>query len=489
MPLRCPALTNAFKSNQSKTMKSIQHLRFILTATAVMASLYAAAPARAMGGVEPLTEILDGPGSAGLGFVTRIEASPYQGGGTRYDLLPLYLYEGERLFLHANRAGVKLMNNADSGNGSRLDLFVEQRLEGFPVGDGLPASLAGMAPRDSGVDLGLSYRYRQSWGTLQAELVHDIGKTSRGSEARLGYSYGWRSGAWSLRPTVSVSFRDAKLNNYYYGVLPGEATASRPAYAPGAGVNSQIGLYGSYDLSQRWRLLGGVSATYLGNSVKDSPIVQKRVLPAVYIGAAYDFGGHKREWAEDDSPTYFKALYGKASEPSCHLAKIITARCFSTASTNPTSISSIQVGKPFINQLNGWPLDFAGYVGITHHNDRGLQSNGLQLDVFMKAIYSGFPWSDRVKTRLGLGVGLSAAQRVPYAEVSSQAGKTTSRLLNYLDPTLDISLGDLIGSRALKNTYLGFGVSHRSGIFGASRLLGNVNGGSNYIYTYIETSL
>ena len=109
----------------------------------------------------------------------------------------------------------------------------------------------------------------------------------------------------------------------------------------------------------------------------------------------------------------------------------------------------------------------------------------------MKAIYSGFPWSDRVKTRLGLGVGLSAAQRVPYIEATSQAasGKPASRLLNYLDPSIDVSVGDLIGVRALKDTYLGFGVSHRSGIFGGSRLLGNVNGGSNYIYTYLETIL
>ena len=439
--------------------------------------------------MEPLTDILDGAGSAGLGFVTRIEASPYRGAGTRYDLLPLYLYEGERIFLHANRAGLKLMNDGDHGRGARLDLFIEQRLEGFPVGDRLPASLAGMAPRDSGVDLGLAYSYREPWGTLKAELVQDIGKTSRGREASLGYSYGWRSGPWSLQPSVRVAFRSAKLNNYYYGVLPSEATADRPAYAPGAGVNSQIGLYASYDLSQRWRLLAGASATYLGNSIKDSPIVQKRVLPALYIGAAYDFGGHKREWAEENSPTYVKVLYGKATEPSCHLAKIITARCFSTASVNPTSISGIQLGKPFINQVNGWPLDLAGYVGITHHEERGLQANGLQVDLFMKASYTGFPWSHRVKTRLGLGVGLSAAQRVPYTEVSSQAGKTTSRLLNYLDPTLDISLGDLVGSRALKNTYIGFGVSHRSGIFGSSRLLGNVNGGSNYLYTYLETAL
>ena len=472
-------------------MKKIPPARFVLCAAALMVSAFVARPAHAIGGTEPLTEILNTPGSAGLGFVTRMEASPYKGGGTRYDLLPLYLYEGDRLFLHANRVGLKLLNQGDRGEGSRLDLFVEQRLEGFSIDNRLPPSLAGMGARESGLDLGLSYRYRQPWGMLQAEYVHDVGNTSRGNEARLGYSYDWRSGAFSLRPSVSVHLRDARLNNYYYGVRPGEAAAGRPAYAPGAGVNTQVGIYGAYDVSERWRLLGGVSAIYLGRGAKDSPIIQKRVLPAVYLGAVYDFGGHKREWAEENTPTYFKALYGKAAEPSCHLAKIITARCFSTASTNATSISGIQVGKPFINKLNGWPLDFAGYVGVTHHDERGLQSSGLQLDVFMKAIYSGFPWSDRMKTRLGLGVGLSAAQRVPYAEVTSQGsgGKSTSKLLSYLDPTIDVSLGDLFGSRALKETYLGFGVSHRSGVFGSSRLLGNVNGGSNYIYTYIETAL
>jgi len=452
----------------------------------LLGGLCVAAPALAGGNTEPITDILPATGSAGLGVVTRVERSPYKDAGTRYDLLPLYLYEGERLFLHANRGGVKLLN----GDERRLDLFVEQRLEGFPT-ERLPASLAGMSARDSAIDLGLGYRWRQPWGTLQAELVHDIGNTYKGNEFRLGYSYDWRSGPWMLRPSLTVAFRDAKLNNYYYGVEPGEATAARPAYAPGAGVQTSLGLYGSYDLTERWRLLAGVSATFLGNKVKDSPIVQKSVLPAVYVGAAYDFGGHKREWAENDTPTYFKLLYGKSTEDGCHLAKIITAQCLSTAKTNATSITGIQVGKPFLNNVNGWPLDFIGYVGLTHHNERGLQPNGVQLDLFMKAVYSGFPWSERVKTRLGLGVGVSWAQRAPYIEASSLAanGKQASRVLNFLDPTLDVSLGDLIGYRPLKETYIGFGVSHRSGIFGSSRLLGNVNGGSNYIYTYVETAL
>ena len=148
----------------------------------------------------------------------------------------------------------------------------------------------------------------------------------------------------------------------------------------------------------------------------------------------------------------------------------------------------VQVGKPLVEKLNGWPVDFVGYVGLTHHNERGLQANGTQLDVFVKGFYYGFPWSDRVKTRLGWGLGLSTAQRVPYTEVNSQKDKTTSRLLNYVDPTIDVSVGDLMDSRRLKDTFVGIGVSHRSGVFGASRLLGGVSGGSNYIYTYLETA-
>ena len=441
----------------------------------------------AAGDTEPLTDILNTPGSAGLGLALRATSSPYLDGGTRYDLLPLNLYEGQRLFLHANRAGVKLFNDGDRSAGQRLDLFIEQRFEGFPA-EKLPASLSGMASRESGIDLGLAYRLRQSWGTLRAELLRDVGHASGGYEARLGYGYEWRSGPWSLRPDVVVSWRDARLNNYYYGVQANEATVGRAAYAPGSGMQAQLGLYGSYDVSERWRLLAGVSATMLGSSVRSSPIVEKRVLPSIYIGAVYDFGSHQRQWDEPNSPTYVKLLYGKATEDGCHLARIITARCLSTAKVNATSISGIHLGKPFVEKLNGWPLDFAGYVGLTHHNERGLQANGLQLDLYMKASYYGFPWSERVKTRLGLGVGLSAAQRVPYTEVTSQNGKTTSRLLNYLDPTIDISVGDLIGVRALKETYLGFGVSHRSGVFGASQLLGNVSGGSNYIYSYVESA-
>ena len=84
---------------------------------------------------------------------------------------------------------------------------------------------------------------------------------------------------------------------------------------------------------------------------------------------------------------------------------------------------------------------------------------------------------------------MSWAQKIPFVEARDQIarGRNSSKLLNYLDPSIDVSVGDIGGARSLHDTYVGFGVSHRSGIFGSSQILGNVNGGSNYIYTYVES--
>src|SRR4051812_49375334 len=159
---------------------------------------------------------LTAEGGAGLGLAARAESSPYRDGGVRNDLLPLYLYEGKYLYLHAYRAGIKIDRNSGllrRDSGTRFEAFLAHRFEGFPY-DRVPASLAGMAERGPGVDLGFSVEERGSWGTLFAEWTHDVSGASEGSELKAGYAREWRSGALRLRPYITVSARDAKLNNY-----------------------------------------------------------------------------------------------------------------------------------------------------------------------------------------------------------------------------------------------------------------------------------
>jgi outer membrane protein len=279
--------------------------------------------------------------------------------------------------------------------------------------------------------------------------------------------------------------RSARVNNYYYGVPADEATADRPEYLPGGGTDAWLGLYGYYDISRGLRLLGGLGVNLPDSRVRKSPIVRDGNRPTAFVGAAYDFGSYHSAF-EEKEPLIVKLLYGRSTD--CNLNKTITLRCGSIDTVDNTRIAGVELGKTFITRVHGWPLDFVGYVSLLHHDENGLQDNSWQVNAYMKAFYYGFPWSERVRTRIGMGVGVSFAQRVPFVEArdQNQRGQSTSRLLNYLDPSIDISVGDLIGSRALKETYFGIGASHRSGIFGSSRLLGNVNGGSNYIYTYVE---
>ena len=440
-------------------------------------------PLAAHAAPDPLLDLLAVPGSAGLGLMLRAEQSPYKGAVASQDLSPLYLYEGERAYLHGTRAGLKLFEAPRQ----LLSLLLDYRFEGYP-NDHLPAALAGMSTRRPSTDLGLAYRYRSEWGNLDVEVLHDANNINKGSELRLGYSIDWQSGAWHLRPSLILARRNERLNDYYYGVGSSEATALRPAYIPGAGTDWMLGLYGYYDLSLRWRLLAGVGVVLPDAQVRHSPVVRDAAQATFMLGAAYDFGNHK-PYAAPGLPLHVKALYGLSTD--CNLLPIMTLRCTSTRSEDHTRIAGIELGRPLIERVNGWPLDFVGYLGLLHHDENHLQTDSLQLDAYIKAYYYGFPWSDSVRTRLGFGAGFSLAQRVPFVEERDQArrGRNVSKLLNYLDPSIDVSLGDLIGVRAMKETYFGVGASHRSGIFGSARLFGNINGGSNYLYTYVEVKI
>src|SRR5690606_14921477 len=66
------------------------------------------------------------PGQAAIGAVPRAERSPYRGAGTRYDFLPLYLYEGKIAYLRSHSVGLKLVPS----DAWRMEVFLRRRLEG-----------------------------------------------------------------------------------------------------------------------------------------------------------------------------------------------------------------------------------------------------------------------------------------------------------------------------------------------------------------------
>ena len=420
------------------------------------------------------------PGGAGVGFFARVERSAYRGIGARQDFMPLYVYEGSHAYLRSYRVGLK----ADDGPW-RLDLFLARRFEGTPY-DLEPDELPGLERREQGADVGIGLSWRSGPHLVFGEAMRDATAVSHGGEVRAGYRHELGAGRLRLRTQATLGWRNSALNNYYYGVSPGEAAPGRPAYQPGAGAELQLQLTALYRISSAWTAIGGLTVVRRPAGVRDSPIVDREDGQiGGFAGIVYDFSPQARQWPEG-RPTIARVFYGPSS--GCDMLKIVRLNCTKTHDEDQTSVAGFEIGRPVVQRLNGWPLDIALMVGLVRHKERGLQPDFWQVNGYIKAHYYGLPWSHLVRTRIGFGAGLAYARRVPFMEQRDQAirGRDTSKLLNYMDPTIDVSLGDLVRVKRLKDTYVGLGVSHRSGIFGSSQLLGNVDGGSNYIYSYME---
>ena len=112
--------------------------------------------------------------------------------------------------------------------------------------------------------------------------------------------------------------------------------------------------------------------------------------------------------------------------------------------------------------------------------------NVYEFTLYLKLYYNINFAGNRI--RFGFGEGGSYVTDYLAAEVIEERTETPenpkySKYLNYLDISLDIDLGKLLKIDALDNTYLGYTLKHRSGIFG---LINGVSGGSNYNTLSIE---
>ena len=87
---------------------------------------------------------------------------------------------------------------------------------------------------------------------------------------------------------MSATYKNAKLTNYYYGVNATEATANRPAYAPGSALNFAAGVELNYTLSQRSLITIGLDLEHLDNSLRASPLINSNRQWSAFAGVLFD---------------------------------------------------------------------------------------------------------------------------------------------------------------------------------------------------------
>ena len=153
-----------------------------------------------------------------------------------------------------------------------------------------------------------------------------------------------------------------------------------------------------------------------------------------------------------------------------------------------SGLVGLTVGRPIVDDFLDLPIDFTWNLQLIRYFERGDRDDFWGATAHIKAYWKKFPWDKYVRTRLGFAEGVSYVEHVPSIEKEHLKSKdrNTSRLLNYLDVSLDVNARDVIRVEKLESCWLGFAISHRSGVFESVDIFGEVRGGSNYNTGYLE---
>lgn len=218
-----------------------------------------------------------------IGILAGAGQSPFDADETNTGLIPDILIEGDRFSFGTSGLTFDVLEGAG--------LTVSARLAPrWFAAD--PSDVAGLEhlKRDIPIEAGLSARLALGNVTAEAEALHDVSDTHGGTAVNAALSTGISvSNRFTVGARLGATWMDADLATYSYGVLPGEATGSLPAYRVKASVIPSISLNASYALSDTVSLTGGLETSFLPDSVTNSPIVKRETVTSVMLGMRYEF--------------------------------------------------------------------------------------------------------------------------------------------------------------------------------------------------------
>ena len=426
-------------------------------------------------------------GSAALGGAAYIGTANYVGESTHYDQVPLILYQGNRVFAHGTTVGFGLLQN----DWFTIGPLARARLNGVRPDDN--PDLAGIAERKSSIDGGVTAALKTRYGELHATAVRELTNRHDGREFELSYRLPLSFDRWRLTPWLSYRKFDQNLSNYYYGVDQAESTRDRPAYLPGKADNLVYGLNTAYAVSDQFLVFANLGVEEMDDVIAASPIVASSTNKRGFVGASWTFGGQRptpraREGARDGPPLWSWRLHW-AYQLKHNIFPLGMSGILTPSRLTP-GIVPTQLGLSVSRLLRtGTRADLFARAGWIRHFEEPFQDDFNSYTLSMASVVKGYDnYADKVKFRWGLGFGLSYVESYPGQEVQLFVNRRvdSSRLLVYLELTLDFALDRLIKSERLEGCFIGGIITHRSGAFGNSAVLGGVNGGSDWGGIHVE---
>lgn len=219
---------------------------------------------------------------AGIGAI--VGSQPYVGADTRTYVVPMFGYEGKRLYMRGIMGGYRVY----SEGGFSIGPIIQPNFDGYEQEDS-PA-LEGMDDRDWSIDAGVGAFWLTDFGLFGLSGVTDILGQHDGQTLELSYTLRFPVAGFDIIPSMGVRWKSQNLVDYYYGVRPEEAALpSRPPYEASSATDPFVRLAVRRKLGERWTVLTALQYEWLDDEIGDSPIVDEHYDASVLLGLLYSW--------------------------------------------------------------------------------------------------------------------------------------------------------------------------------------------------------
>ncbi|WP_419662266.1 putative MltA-interacting protein precursor [Desulfosarcina variabilis str. Montpellier] len=378
--------------------------------------------------------------------------------GVVNDVVPLIFYENGPLFIDGLEFGYRLFQKEKW----QLSPFARYRF--FDIPERYQNEI-----RESGLDMGGQFTYHfTDWLHTNVEVLSD---QSGRFHANLAPGINFERGIWELRSYARFRWKSAAFNDRYYGLGRED---------PGMAMDAQLAADIRLHVWRNLYLLARGSILFLDSDTRDVSFIDESYQSEAFLGIGF-FNDKKDPVNTLASKPYVRLAHGWGTESN--LGEIMTGNTESDPYNN--QLSSVFLGVPLADRLFTLPIATYLTPGIVHHHSSDVQDRSTEYVLAVKFYYTikwPIPW------RLGFAEGLSYLDRIPYLEEKDMQEKDyrPSQLLNFLDFSLDLSLGHLLRVEWMEDLWLGYSIHHRSGIYSKSSAFGRISGGSNYNTVYLQ---
>ena len=400
----------------------------------------------------------------GVGVSFRQSSIPYQNdiSDTVGNTVPSIYYEDDNLFLRGDEWGIKAWNHDQWS----INPIARRRWIN------LPSEVQNDLQEDA-IDAGFQVNYQVD--DIRRWRIELLSTEDWRSQLYAGHDWNFQIGRLQLNTEAGLRVKSAKYNNYYYG-LNGYAGNDLSA-----GVEGVLGMEFRYPLIAGFHLTGGLEWTQLDAEARSSRNIDKNGYGTVKLGIAFFESGGNNLSLSIPEDAYIRIAHGWAS-PS-DMNEIF--RFQSVRDPYNHQMTSVFYGHPL---QKGWMLDDLDVYlvgGLAYHPSSVAQDTAFETVIAIKAYYN-FYWP--LRWRFGVAEGMSYISNVTYVEGNEmdEKGYEDSKLMNALDLSLDVNLGDITSIKELNTAWLGYGLHHRSSIFERSSQFGRIKGGSNYNTIYLQ---